>query len=145
MAAAVMQPLQGLSLDGGIMPPSPVNANTSRHGRSKHGGSVAKKGRGRGYSTVDDREALISKALIWVLKRTVKEDEEEEDEQQLVADEEGWVDCEDAVSYSWMSRISDHPTNTPLAQNAHPRVPLCYFLRTPIFYRLPRLQIPFRP
>ncbi|RDL37511.1 putative tRNA 2'-phosphotransferase 1 [Venustampulla echinocandica] len=98
MAAAVMQPLQGLSLDGGIMPPSPVSGNTSRHGRSKHGGSVAKKGRGRGYSTVDDREALISKALVWVLKRTVKEDEEqEEDEQKLVADADGWVDCEDAL------------------------------------------------
>jgi 2'-phosphotransferase len=100
MAAAVLQPLQGLSLDSGIMDPSPISPNASRHGRSKHGGSVAKSNkRGRGYSVVDDREAMISKALTWALKRTVDEnDEQEEGEEKLVADAEGWVDCEDVVS-----------------------------------------------
>jgi 2'-phosphotransferase len=100
MAAAVMTPMQSLSLDGGIMPPSPVSGNSSRHGRSKHGGSVAKKGgRGRGYSVVEDREALISKALTFVLKRTIKEGEKQEEgtEEKLVADADGWVDCEDVV------------------------------------------------
>jgi 2'-phosphotransferase len=101
MAAAVMQPLANLTLDGGIMPPSPVSQNSSRHGRSKHGGSVVKKGRSRGYSVVDDREVTISKALTWVLKRTIKEGEEQEEgtEEKLVADANGWVDCEDVVSF----------------------------------------------
>lgn len=82
------------------MDPSPISPNASRHGRSKHGGSVAKSNkRGRGYSVVDDREALISKALTFVLKRTVDEDAEQaEGEEKLVADHEGWVDCEDVVS-----------------------------------------------
>ena len=98
MAAAVLQPLQNLSLDNGIMAPSPISPNASRHGRSRHGGSVAgKKTRGRGYSIVDDREGLIFKALSWVLKRTVEEGEEQEGEEKLVADAEGWVDCEEVV------------------------------------------------
>jgi 2'-phosphotransferase len=98
MAAAVLQPLQNLSLDNGIMAPSPISPNASRHGRSRHGGSVAgKKTRGRGYSIVDDREVLISKALSWVLKRTVEEGEAQQGEEKLVADAEGWVDCEEVV------------------------------------------------
>lgn len=59
---------------------------------------MAKSKRGRGYSVVDDRETLISKALIFALKRTVEEGEEGEDEK-LVADSEGWVDVEDVVSF----------------------------------------------
>lgn len=98
MAAAVLQPLQGLSLNGGIMDPSPISPNASRHGRGKHGGSVAKKTRGRGYSVVDERDVLVSKALSFVLKRTVDEDEEQEEgAEKLVADSEGWVDCDDIV------------------------------------------------
>jgi 2'-phosphotransferase len=111
MAAAVLSPMQSLSLDGGIMPPSPVSQNNSRHGRSRHGGSVAKggKARGRGYSVVDDREVMITKALTWVLKRTVgEEDEQEEGEEKLVADAEGWVDCED---------IARFPAFPPLSSN----------------------------
>jgi 2'-phosphotransferase len=100
MAAAVLQPLQSLSLDREIMPPSPiVSQNSPRHGRSRHGGSIVKgKPRGRGYSVIDEREVMISKALSWVLKRTVQEDEEQEEgEDKLVADAEGWVDCEEVV------------------------------------------------
>ena len=100
MAAAVLPSMQGLSLDREIMPPSPVSQNSSRHGRSRHGGSVVKgKSRGRGYSVVDDREVLIAKALSWALKRTVDEDDDQEDgDNKLVADSEGWVDCEEIVS-----------------------------------------------
>jgi len=99
MAAAVMPAMQGLALDGGIMPPSPVGQGSSRHGRRS---SVVKKGRGRGYSVVDERDVLISKALSWVLKRTVEEGEEVEGEDKLVATN-GWVDCEDVVSRSHFS------------------------------------------
>lgn len=100
MAAAVMTPLSNLSLEGGIMPPSPVSQNNSRHGRGKHGGSVAKSGktRGRGYSSVDDRETIINKAVVFLLKRTITdEDEQAEGEEKLIADEEGWVDADDLV------------------------------------------------
>lgn len=98
MATAVLPAMQGLTLDREIMPPSPVSQNSSRHGRSKHGGSIVKKGRGRGYSVVDEREVLISKALSWVLKRTVEEGDEQEGEEKLVADAEGWVECDEVVS-----------------------------------------------
>jgi hypothetical protein len=101
--AAVLQPFQDLSLNGGIMDPSPISPSAPRHGRSKHGGSVVKSSnykRGRGYSHVDDREALISKALTYVLKRTIGEGEEQEDAQKLVADSEGWVDAEDVVCFA---------------------------------------------
>lgn len=98
MATAVLPAMQGLSLDREIMPPSPISQNSSRHGRSKHGGSIVKgKGRGRGYSVVDEREVLILKALSWVLKRTVEEGEEQDGEDKLVADAEGWVDCEEVL------------------------------------------------
>ncbi|KUJ11866.1 uncharacterized protein LY89DRAFT_709804 [Mollisia scopiformis] len=106
MAAAVLQPLQGLSLDGGIMDPSPISPNASRHGRGKHGGSVAKKTRGRGYSVVDERDVLISKALSFVLKRTVDENEEQEEgAEKLVADSEGWVDCDDILAAPQISSL----------------------------------------
>lgn len=101
MATAVLPSMRGLALDREIMPPSPVSQNSSRHGRSKHGGSVAKggKARGRGYSVVDEREVLIAKALSWALKRTVEEDDEQEEgDEKLVADAEGWVDCDEVVS-----------------------------------------------
>ena len=113
MAAAVLQPLQSLSLNHEIMAPSPISPNAVRHGRGRHGGSVAKgnKTRGRGYSIVDDRDGMISKALTWVLKRTNEEgDEHDEGEEKLVADADGWVDCEDVVS---LPLPSPHSTNRP--------------------------------
>ncbi|KAI6711406.1 hypothetical protein PZA11_003839 [Diplocarpon coronariae] len=107
MAAAVLQPLQGLSLDREIMAPSPISPNASRHGRSRHGGSVAKntKGRGRGYSVADDRGTTISKALVWLLKRTIEEGEEQEGEEKLVADSEGWVDCAEVLQRPNLSSL----------------------------------------
>jgi hypothetical protein len=102
MAAAVLQPLQSLSINNEIMAPSPISPNASRHGRGRHGGSVAKGGktRGRGYSIVDDRDGMISKALTWVLKRTIEEGEEQDEgEEKLVADSEGFVDCEELVRF----------------------------------------------
>ena len=112
MAAAVLPAMQGLTLDHEIMPPSPVSQNSSRHGRSRHGGSVAKggKSRGRGYSVVDEREVLIAKALSWVLKRTVVEDEEQEEGEALVrADASSWTNlhlglCRD--SPTWICKVA---------------------------------------
>lgn len=96
---AVLQPMQGLALDREIMAPSPISPTSARHGRSKHDGGA--KTRRRGYSAVETREVTISKALTFILKRTVQEGEEtEEDEGKLVADADGWVDCEEVVSHN---------------------------------------------
>ncbi|KAH8761838.1 putative tRNA 2'-phosphotransferase 1 [Hyaloscypha sp. PMI_1271] len=108
MAAAVLQPLQSLSLNHEIMAPSPISPNASRHGRGRHGGSVAKgnKARGRGYSIVDERDTMVSKALTWVLKRTIEEgSEQDEGEEKLVADSEGFVDCEDLLAQPHLSAL----------------------------------------
>ncbi|KAN0108511.1 RNA 2'-phosphotransferase, Tpt1 / KptA family domain containing protein [Hyaloscypha variabilis] len=108
MAAAVLQPLQSLSLNHEIMAPSPISPNAVRHGRGRHGGSVAKgnKARGRGYSIVDERDVMVSKALTWVLKRTIEEgDEQDEGEEKLVADSEGFVDCEDLLAQPHLSAL----------------------------------------
>jgi len=113
MAAAVLQPLQSLSINNEIMAPSPISPNASRHGRGRHGGSVAKGGktRGRGYSIVDDRDGMILKALNWVLKRTIEEGEEQDEgEEKLVADSEGFVDCEELVRFPQPN--NPHFTNT---------------------------------
>ena len=95
----VLPAMQGLSLDRGIMPPSPAGQGSSRHGRRS---SVVKgsKGRGRGYSVIDERDVLVSKALSWVLKRVVEEGEEVEGEDKLVASE-GWVEVDEVVSYQF--------------------------------------------
>lgn len=105
MAAAVLVPMSTISLNGGVLPPSAVSQNAPRHGRSR-GASVAKgKGgaaRGRGYSLVDERDAVVSKALALVLKRSrsnaEESGEEGADEGGLLADAEGWVDLDDIVS-----------------------------------------------
>ncbi|POS86756.1 hypothetical protein EPUL_003117, partial [Erysiphe pulchra] len=84
---------------GPIMPPSPLTPNASRHGRGKHGGSISKnKVRGRGYSLVDEREWLISRALSKVLKHTVNEDEDEDSNA-------GWANCEDILAHSDISAL----------------------------------------
>lgn len=103
MATAVLPAPIGLPLDGGIMAPSPVSPNTPRHGRSRAGSRAGKAGRTRGYSAVEARETIISKALSFVLKRTVTQDEVAEqnngDVVKLVADAEGWVGAEAAVRF----------------------------------------------
>ncbi|RQM05612.1 hypothetical protein DH86_00001657 [Scytalidium sp. 3C] len=111
--------MRGLSLDQGIMQPSPVSQNSPRHGRTR-AGSVAKgKSRGRGYSVVDDREATIAKALSFVLKRTVEEGEEVEGEDRLVADSEGWVDCEDILAHPNLSALEVTLTELQTMINSH--------------------------
>lgn len=49
---------------------------------------------------MDERESLVTKALNWVLRRTVEEGKETEEgnDDKLVTDAEGWVDCDDVVS-----------------------------------------------
>ncbi|TGO50659.1 hypothetical protein BOTNAR_0385g00110 [Botryotinia narcissicola] len=96
MAAAVMQPLSAMSLDREIMAPSPISKNQSRHGRSRHGGSISnnKKTRQRGYSIIAERDSTVTRALTKLVKRSVEQDQEQgEDSEKLVADSEGWFNC----------------------------------------------------
>ena len=147
MAAAVMTPLSNLNLEGGIMPPSPVSQNNSRHGRGKHGGSVAKSGktRGRGYSAVDDRETIVNKAVVFLLKRTITdEDEQAEGEEKLIADEEGWVDADDLVSYQALSDINQVTQTNPSLPTARPpkrRRPRTLPGGTPVFKHFTQSKI----
>ncbi|CAD6500611.1 BgTH12-06321 [Blumeria graminis f. sp. triticale] len=103
MAAAVLQP-QRPSFE--IMAPSPISPKASRHGRSRHGGSISKnnKTRGRGYSVIDERETLIAKAILRLLKRTVEEDEEQEKEKEeeevVVPDLDGWFGVDAILAHS---------------------------------------------
>lgn len=107
MATAVLAPISALNLNGNILPSSDLaQQHSPRHGRSRAASiTKGKSGRGRGYSLAEDRETLVSKAVIFVLKRvgTLKEEEEEEasdessDDGKIVADSEGWVAVDDVV------------------------------------------------
>ena len=60
-----------------------------------------KGGRGRGYSLVENSDVTVAKAISFLLKRAVKEDEldsdEEEENDRLVEDSQGWVSVTDLV------------------------------------------------
>jgi len=113
MAAAVAVHHSAMNNDiGGVLPPSALVHNSPRHGRSRGMSFKAKNGpknnRGRGYSVHEDRDVSIAKGLMFVLKRTITEeevDEDDEEDKRLVADAEGWVDVDDVVC-----PLSHHPT-----------------------------------
>ncbi|KAL2129429.1 hypothetical protein VTI74DRAFT_7803 [Chaetomium olivicolor] len=66
-----------------------------------------KGGRGRGYSVVEDRDVAVAKALMFVIKRAIQQEEVEEgdDGQHLVADPEGWVSVADVLAHSRISAL----------------------------------------
>ncbi|KAK1752800.1 hypothetical protein QBC47DRAFT_389287 [Echria macrotheca] len=100
MSAAVAVPLSAINDQlGGVLPPSALVQNSPRHGRSR--GMSMKGKKGRTYSVVEDRDVSIAKALMFVLKRTITEEEvdEEEEVDNLVADAEGWVGVDDVLDH----------------------------------------------
>ncbi|TPX16369.1 uncharacterized protein E0L32_004018 [Thyridium curvatum] len=106
MSAAVLVPLSQINLNGGVLPPSAITTQQSpRHGRSR-GASIAKgkNNRGRGYSLVDDRHTQVSKAVVFVLKRTAQDEESSEDGK-VVADADGWVGVEDVLAHPKVSAL----------------------------------------
>lgn len=110
MAAAVAVPLSAINNElGGVLPPSALVQHSPRHGRSRGLSFKGKNGnRGRGYSVHEDRDVSIAKALMFVLKRTVKEeevDEEDEEDHRLVADAEGWVDLDDVLEHDKLKTL----------------------------------------
>ncbi|KAK0732346.1 hypothetical protein B0T21DRAFT_291276 [Apiosordaria backusii] len=108
MAAAVAVPLSAINNElGGVLPPSALANNSARHGRSR-GMSV----KGRRYSVVEERDTTITKALMFVIKRAIQQEEAAEDEgkpegEYLVADAEGWIALSDVLAHS---RIREHNT-----------------------------------
>ncbi|KAK0658073.1 hypothetical protein B0T16DRAFT_453476 [Cercophora newfieldiana] len=110
MAAAVAVPLSAINNElGGVLPPSALVQHSPRHGRSRGMSFKAKNGnRGRGYSVHEDRDVSIAKALMFVLKRTIKEDEvdeEDEEDHRLVADAEGWVGLDDVLEHEKLKSL----------------------------------------
>lgn len=99
MAAAVAPLPVNNQLDN-VLPPSALAQNSARHGRSRGMSFKGKGAQGRRYSVVEDSDKELAKALMFVLKRTIKEDEVDEDDEvdNVVADSDGWVGMDDIVS-----------------------------------------------
>ncbi|KAK3693270.1 KptA family-domain-containing protein [Podospora appendiculata] len=110
MAAAVASPLHPISnqFDDVLSPSDLAHSSPARHGRSR-GMSVkgGKNGRGRGYSVIEERDTTIAKALLFVLKRTILEEDvdAEQSVENVVADAEGWVDLDDVLQHSRLSSL----------------------------------------
>ncbi|KAL2015115.1 hypothetical protein VTK56DRAFT_6289 [Thermocarpiscus australiensis] len=108
MATAVAVPLSTINGElGGVLPPSAVVQHTPRRGRVRGMSMKGKGGRGRGYSAVEERDAIVANALMFVLKRTIqKEDVKEEDEgEHVVADQEGWASVPDVLAHSRIAAL----------------------------------------
>jgi 2'-phosphotransferase len=103
MAASVLVPMSTISLNGGVLPPSAVSHNSPRHGRSRAPSMTKRKSgyRQRGMSLVEERDAVVGKALAFVLRRARKSESEDgdasSDDGSITADAEGWVDLDDVV------------------------------------------------
>ncbi|KAI0470669.1 putative tRNA 2'-phosphotransferase 1 [Xylariaceae sp. FL0804] len=120
-AASVLIPLDVISQNGGVLPPSALSqAHAPRQGRSRgmsvhghghgHGGKSA--GFGRGYRVVEDVDGVVAKAVAFALRRAVVAEsdvdesgmEEEEEGDYLVCDADGWVSVADLLS---QARLTD--------------------------------------
>ncbi|KAI2640294.1 putative tRNA 2'-phosphotransferase 1 [Xylaria nigripes] len=93
-ATSVLIPLSVISQNGGVLPPSAVSQQSPRHGRSRGMSANGKSGGGRGYRVVENADAIVDKAVAFVLKRAVMPDEldpEANEDEFLICDAEGWV------------------------------------------------------
>ncbi|KAM7202211.1 RNA 2'-phosphotransferase, Tpt1 / KptA family domain containing protein [Rhypophila sp. PSN 637] len=101
MATAVAVPVSAINNQlGGVLPPSALVQHSPRHGRSRGMSFKGKQG-GRRYSVVEDRDVSIAKAVMFVLKRTITEDQVDEEEKvdNLVEDSEGWVNLDQLLQH----------------------------------------------
>ncbi|KAH6648165.1 hypothetical protein BKA67DRAFT_539981 [Truncatella angustata] len=105
-AASVMIPISSISQNGGTLPPSALVQHSPRHGRSR----AASMKKGNRYNVMENRDNAITKAVQFVLKRTVsqseldEESENDEEDERLVSAEDGWVMLPDLLQHS---RITD--------------------------------------
>ncbi|KAK4223837.1 hypothetical protein QBC38DRAFT_398817 [Podospora fimiseda] len=119
MATAVAVPLSAINNElGGVLPPSALTQHNPRHGRSR-GMSFkgnSRPGSGRRYSVVEERDTSIAKALMFVVKRAIQEEEAKEDAEEdgtsnseyLVADSQGWISVSSVLVHH---RISEYGTD----------------------------------
>ncbi|KAK3985084.1 hypothetical protein QBC44DRAFT_405723 [Cladorrhinum sp. PSN332] len=117
MAAAVAVPLSAINNElGGVLPPSALAQHNPRHGRSRGMSFKGNRPGGRRYSVVEERDTSIAKALMFVVKRAIQEEEAKEDTEEdgtlnseyLVADAEGWIPVSSVLSHH---RISEYRTD----------------------------------
>lgn len=111
-ATSVLIPFLTINQNGGVLPPSAPVQHAPRHGRSRANSSKGKGGRGRTYSVIEERDVTISKAVVFVLKRSVPEIEASEDDKEagrLLCDPDGWVSVADVVSET-------HSSNTIISK-----------------------------
>lgn len=99
-AASVLIPLSVINQNGGVLPPSALAQQSPRHGRSRGMSVNGKSGGGKGYRVVENADATVTKAVAFVLKRAVSQDDigsGAEEDDYLICDAEGWVRVADLV------------------------------------------------
>jgi hypothetical protein len=100
-AASVLIPIDTISQNGGTLPPSALIQHSPRHGRSR---AASMKGKNR-YNVQENRDVAIYKAVSFVLKRTLRQEDiedasEDEENDRLISDNNGWVAMPDLVCNS---------------------------------------------
>ncbi|KAI1108222.1 putative tRNA 2'-phosphotransferase 1 [Nemania sp. NC0429] len=98
--ASVLVPLSIIHQNGGVLPPSALSQQNPRHGRSRGMSVNGKSAGGKGYRVVENADATVDKAVAFVLKRAVLQDEldsEAEEDDYLICDVDGWVGVADLL------------------------------------------------
>ncbi|KAI1820184.1 putative tRNA 2'-phosphotransferase 1 [Xylaria intraflava] len=107
-ATSVLIPLSVINQNGGVLPPSALSQQSPRHGRSRGLSVNGKSGGGKGYRVVENADAVIDKAVAFVLKRAVLQDEldsEAEQDDFLICDVEGWVGVAELLEQTKMTDL----------------------------------------
>ncbi|KAK5629023.1 hypothetical protein RRF57_004738 [Xylaria bambusicola] len=105
--ASVLIPLSVINQNGGVLPPSALSQQTPRHGRSRGMSVNGKSAGGKGYRVVENADATVAKAVAFVLKRAVSQDEldSEVEDDYLISDADGWVGVADLLEQPRMKDL----------------------------------------
>ncbi|KAI3325949.1 hypothetical protein HD806DRAFT_428775 [Xylariaceae sp. AK1471] len=107
-AASVLVPFSVINQNGGVLPPSALSQQSPRHGRSRGMSVNGKSAGGKGYRVVENVDATVAKAVAFVLKRAVLQDDIEsgaEDNDYLICNAEGWVGVADLLEQTRMKDL----------------------------------------
>ncbi|GAW21023.1 hypothetical protein ANO14919_105360 [Xylariales sp. No.14919] len=107
-AASVLIPLSVINQNGGVLPPSALSQQNPRHGRSRGMSVNGKSAGGKGYRVVENADSTVAKAVAFVLKRAVLQDEldsEAEEDDYLICNAEGWVGVADLLEQTRMKDL----------------------------------------
>ncbi|KAI1434337.1 putative tRNA 2'-phosphotransferase 1 [Xylaria sp. CBS 124048] len=105
-AASVLIPLSVINENGGVLPPSAISQQAPRHGRGRSMSANGKSGGSKGYRVVENADTVVDKAVAFVLKRAVTEDELDPDADQgdlLICDVNGWVGVAELLEQTKMT------------------------------------------